>query len=238
MHLFIQAHCSRLKPELDLTYITKLNGQKHEGSLRAHRVVFIVCILHLANALGPVRFRRCNTDLGPSLGYQNRQRVIPRRGELCTRPMVEIDVTIAARQLQALMTEMTCMSSAPQHEWRILHFANFAMWPFFDFRILHFTFSSAGFHSFALQPIQFENSYKRFKKMTAWPNDIVTTATADLRRNQCAQAAAARLKHHQVNLFGLGDSGEATRRAKCLEAAMLRFVLGNEPSKVQLGGCE
>ena len=84
--------CSRLKPELDLTYTTKLNAQKHEGSLRAHRVVFIVCILHLANALGPVRFRRCNTDLGPSLGYQNRQRVIPRRGELGTRPMVEIEM--------------------------------------------------------------------------------------------------------------------------------------------------
>ena len=60
-------------------------------------MIFIVCILHLANALGPVRFRRCNTDLGPSLGYQNRQRVIPRGGELGTRPMVEIDVTIAAQ---------------------------------------------------------------------------------------------------------------------------------------------
>ena len=69
-------------------------------------MVFIVCILHLANALGPVRFRRCNTDLGPSLGYQNRQRVIPRRGELGTRPMVEIDVAIAARQLQALIKEV------------------------------------------------------------------------------------------------------------------------------------
>ena len=72
--------------------------------------------------------------------------------------------------------------------------------------------------------------------MTGWLNDLVTTATTDLRRNQCAQAAAARLKHPQVNLLGLGESGEATRRAKCLEAAMIRFVLGNEPSQPQPRG--
>ena len=72
--------------------------------------------------------------------------------------------------------------------------------------------------------------------MTAWLDDLVTTATTDLRRNQCAQAAAARLKHPPVNLLGLGESGEATRRAKCLEAAMIRFVLGNEPSKPQPRG--
>ena len=63
--------------------------------------------------------------------------------------------------------------------------------------------------------------------MTAWLNDLVTTATADLRRTQCAEAATARIQNPQVNLIGLGDSGEATRRAKCLEAAMMRFVLGN-----------
>eukprot|EP01044_Picomonas_judraskeda_P009650 COSAG03_NODE_1187_length_4618_cov_6.759239_1_plen_166_part_00 len=72
--------------------------------------------------------------------------------------------------------------------------------------------------------------------MTAWRNNLVTTATADLRRTQCAEAAAARLKHPQVNLLGLGESGEATRRAKCLEAAMMRFVLGNEPSQSQPRG--
>ena len=112
------------------------------------------------------------------------------------------------------------------------------MWPFFDFRILHFTFSSADLYTFVhnLQQIQLENSYKRFQRMTVWTNDIVTTATTDLRRNQCAQAATARLKHPHVNLLGLGESGEATRRAKCLEAAMLRFVLGNEPSQPQPRG--
>ena len=62
-------------------------------------------------------------------------------------------------------------------------------------------------------------------------NAPVTTATVALRRTQCAQAAAARLQNPQVNLLGLGESGEATRRAKCLEAAMMRFVLGNEPSQ-------
>jgi len=118
-------------------------------------------------------------------------------------------------------------------EFAFCQFCNMAI---FDFRILHFAFSSAGSHSFALQPIQLENSYKRFQRMTVWTNDIVTTATTDLRRNQCAQAATARLKHPQVNLLGLGESGEATRRAKCLEAAMLRFVLGNEPSQPQPRG--
>ena len=72
--------------------------------------------------------------------------------------------------------------------------------------------------------------------MTAWLNDPVTTATVALRRTQCAQAAAARLQNPQVNLLGIGDSGEATRRAKCLEAAMIRFVLGNEPSQSQPRG--
>ena len=72
--------------------------------------------------------------------------------------------------------------------------------------------------------------------MTAWLNDLVTTATADLRRTQCAEAATARLKHLQVNLLGLGESGDATRRVKCLEAAMMRFVLGNEPSQPQSRG--
>ena len=72
--------------------------------------------------------------------------------------------------------------------------------------------------------------------MTAWRNDPITTATADLRRNQCADAATGRLQKPLVNLLGLGDSREATRRAKCLEAAMMRFVLGNEPSQPQPRG--
>ena len=71
---------------------------------------------------------------------------------------------------------------------------------------------------------------------TSWFNDLVANATADLRRTQCAKAATARLQTPQVNLLGLGDSREATRRAKCLEAAMMRFVLGNEPSQPQPRG--
>ena len=72
---------------------------------------------------------------------------------------------------------------------------------------------------------------------TSWFNDLVANATADLRRTQCAKAATARLQAPQVNLLGLGDSLEATRRAKCLEAAMMmRFVLGNEQSQPQPRG--
>jgi hypothetical protein len=105
-----------------------------------------------------------------------------------------------------------------------------------DWRAVALT--SADLYTFvhSLQQIQLENSYKRFQKMTGWLNDLVTTATADLRRTQCAEAATARLQNAQVNLLGLGDSGGAMRRAKCLEAAMLRFVLGNEPSQPQPRG--
>ena len=71
---------------------------------------------------------------------------------------------------------------------------------------------------------------------TSWFNDLVANATADLRRTQCAKAATARLQNPQVNLLGIGDSGGATRRAKCLEAAMMRFVLGNETSQPQPRG--
>ena len=105
-----------------------------------------------------------------------------------------------------------------------------------DWRAVAFT--SADLYTFvhSLQQIQLENSYKRFQKMTGWLNDLVTTATADLRRTQCAKAATARLQTPQVNLLELGDSGEATRHAKCLEAAMIRFVLGNETSQPQPRG--
>ena len=62
------------------------------------------------------------------------------------------------------------------------------------------------------------------KVSTAPDGDIVTAATADLRRTQCADAATARLqKPLPCQPRGLGDSGEATRRAKCLEAAVMRL---------------
>ena len=69
------------------------------------------------------------------------------------------------------------------------------------------------------------DSHSRFFTATVaqrvWLNDLVTAATADLRRTQCANAAAARPRHPQVNLLGLGDMEGASRRAKCLEAAMI-----------------
>ena len=42
----------------------------------------------------------------------------------------------------------------------------------------------------------------------------------------------------EVNLMGLGDSDVARRRAKCLEAAMMRFIRGNEPLQPQTRGVE
>ena len=63
-------------------------------------MIFIVCILHVPNAFGPVRRRRSDTDFSPPLGYQYRHGIIPRRRKLPTRPVIQIDVTIAISQLQ------------------------------------------------------------------------------------------------------------------------------------------
>ena len=41
-------------------------------ALRAHRVIFMICVLHISNALRPVTARCGNSDLSPSFGYQDR----------------------------------------------------------------------------------------------------------------------------------------------------------------------
>ena len=72
--------------------------------------------------------------------------------------------------------------------------------------------------------------------VTAWFSDLVSASTADQRRARCANAAQQRVFSPVVNLAGLGDNDVVRRRAKCLEAAMMRFVLGNEPSQPQPRG--
>ena len=58
----------------------------------------------------------------------------------------------------------------------------------------------------------------------AWFTDLVATTTAAQRRARCAHAAEQRANAPAINLAGLGDNDVARRRAKCLEAAMMRFV--------------
>ena len=90
-------------------------------ALRAYRVVFMICVLHISDALRPVATRCGNTNLGPAFGYQDRQSIIPRRGEFRARPVVQVDITIAVRPaaaLYSLLRPSACACSAlgaPNH---------------------------------------------------------------------------------------------------------------------------
>ena len=79
---------------------------RHTEALRAYRVVVMICVLHVSNALRPVTTRCGNTNLGPAFGYQNRQIIIPLGGEFRARPVIQVDITIAVRQLQTVAKEL------------------------------------------------------------------------------------------------------------------------------------
>ena len=51
------------------------------GALRAHRVIFMIRVLHISNALRPVTTRCGNTNLSPPFCHQDRQSIIPRGRE-------------------------------------------------------------------------------------------------------------------------------------------------------------
>ena len=64
----------------------------------------------------------------------------------------------------------------------------------------------------------------------AWFSDIVSATTAEQRRARCAHAAQQRANAPAINLAGLGGNDMARRRAKCLEAALMRFVSKDMPA--------
>ena len=64
----------------------------------------------------------------------------------------------------------------------------------------------------------------------AWFSDIVSATTTEQRRARCANAAQQRANAPAINLAGLGDNDVVRRRAKCLEAAMMRFVSKDIPT--------
>ena len=66
--------------------------------------------------------------------------------------------------------------------------------------------------------------------VNAWFSDLVSATTADQRRAQCANAAQQRANAPAINLTGLGGNDMARRRAKCLEAALMRFVSKDMPA--------
>ena len=57
-----------------------------------------------------------------------------------------------------------------------------------------------------------------------WLADLVSNASVDLRRNQCADAAIRRASVIGVNLDGLDTGERERRRTACVNAALLRFV--------------
>ena len=63
-----------------------------------------------------------------------------------------------------------------------------------------------------------------------WFSDLMATTTVEQRRARCAHAAQQRATSPTVNLAGLGGNDVVRRRAKCLEAALMRFVSNDMPA--------
>ena len=66
--------------------------------------------------------------------------------------------------------------------------------------------------------------------VNTWFSELVGATTADQRRTRCANAAQQRANAPAINLAGLGGNDMARRRAKCLEAALMRFVSKDAPT--------
>ena len=66
--------------------------------------------------------------------------------------------------------------------------------------------------------------------VNSWFSDIVSATTTEQRRARCAHAAQQRANAPATNLVGLGGNDMACRRAKCLDAAMMRFVSKDIPT--------
>ena len=88
-----------------LPSLLRTRNVRPTGALRAHRVIFMICVLHISNTLRPVTTRCGNSDLSPSFGYQDRQSIIPRGGKFRARPVVQFHIALAIRQLQAFIKE-------------------------------------------------------------------------------------------------------------------------------------
>ena len=64
----------------------------------------------------------------------------------------------------------------------------------------------------------------------SWFTDLMTNTTADQRRRRCADAAQQRAAAPVVNLAGLDNNDVICRRGKCLQAAIMRFVVNDIPT--------
>ena len=80
---------------------------RHTEALRAYRVVVMICVLHVSNALRPVTTRCGNTNLSPPFCHQDRQSIIPRGREFRARPMIQVHVAIAIRQPQTFHEKLS-----------------------------------------------------------------------------------------------------------------------------------
>ena len=71
----------------------------------------VIQVLHVPDTLRPIC--RCvrHTNACPTFGEQNRNRVDPCRRETLRRPVIQINITIVARQLHARVEEPLCRRS-------------------------------------------------------------------------------------------------------------------------------
>ena len=113
-HSGIHCESHRLKHSSRSLYRSKIITR----ALRAHRVIFMIYVLHISNTLRPVTTRRGNSDLSPSFGHQDRQSIIPRRGKLRARPVVQVHIALSIRQFQTLIKETS--RSRPPSSSRLL----------------------------------------------------------------------------------------------------------------------
>ena len=127
----IQAH-SYTTLYVDHTAYTTYVTHSSTGALRAHRVIFMICVLHVSNALRPVTTRCGNSDLSPSFGYQDRQSIIPRGGKFRARPVVQVHIALAIRQLQTFIKETSRSrppsSSSPSYMYSQVECIGHAWW--------------------------------------------------------------------------------------------------------------
>ena len=81
------------------------------SALSAGCNALVIQVLHAPDTLRPICRRVRHTDACPTFGEQNRNRVDPCRRETLRRPVIQINITIVARQLHARVGEPLCRRS-------------------------------------------------------------------------------------------------------------------------------
>ena len=82
-------------------------------------MILIICVLHVTNAFRPVHRSCSDTDFGPPFGHQYRQGIVPRRRELPTRPVIQIDVGTSSLLSLCFFGDMVPGRLCRSRHWRL-----------------------------------------------------------------------------------------------------------------------